>query len=64
MLMRMIFLSLLTLVSLSGFAQEDTIQVNKRQYPAVSANFASGKILPTTDFVRGDNLNGAPITRY
>ncbi len=64
MLMKMVFLSLLTLVSLSGFAQEDTTQVKKRQYPAVSVNFASGKILPTTDFVRGDNLSGAPITRY
>lgn len=62
--MRIIFLSLLSIVSLSGFAQEDTTQLKKRHYPAASLKYASGRIIPSTDFVRGDNLTGKPITNF
>ncbi len=37
---------------------------NKKQYPSVGLNYAYGNIIPTTDFVKGDNLVGRPLKHY
>lgn len=45
-------------------AQNDSINSKKRNFPIISANFQSGKILPTNDFVRGDNLAEHALEKY
>ncbi len=54
-------LIILTLIISAGFAQKDTVQQKNKQFPAISAAYQYGNILPTTDFVKGDNLSGEPI---
>lgn len=62
--MRFLFLYILTSISYTGFTQTDTTRIKKRQFPTVSANYAFGNIVPTTEFVRGDNQLGKPLTKY
>jgi len=64
MLRRICWLIIALLFTQSIFAQTDSTQLKKKQYPAFSLNFASGRIIPSTDFVRGDNLTGEPISHY
>lgn len=59
--MRMGLIIVLTLMISAGFAQKDTVQQKNKQFPAISAAYQYGNILPTTDFVKGDNLSGEPI---
>ena len=58
------FSALLVIGSIGCVAQTDTISSVKQQFPSVSINFANGNILPTTDFVRGDNRMGRPMKSY
>ncbi|OYT17731.1 MAG: hypothetical protein B7C24_01000 [Bacteroidetes bacterium 4572_77] len=46
-----------------NYAQNQEIE-KKKHYPSVSANYGYGQILPTTDFVKGDNLMGAPMDNF
>lgn len=50
--------------AIRGLSQEDSVRVNQKNYPIFSINYQSGKIIPTTDFVKGDNLLGEPLERY
>lgn len=58
-----LFLSLVFLVStISVWAQGEGFK--KKQYPSIAANYGFGNIIPTTDFVKGDNLKGEPLNYY
>ena len=46
-----------------GFAQSDISQFRHKNYFSISANYQPGKIIPTTDFIRGDNLAGKPLEK-
>jgi len=59
----LIFYVLLVL-SMKGFAQAETLRIKHKNYPSISANYQSGNIIPTTDFVKGDNLKGKPMQKY
>ena len=52
---------ILSLFGLSVSAQEIKA---KKQYPCISFNYAYGNIIPTTDFVKGDNLLGHSLDHY
>jgi len=39
-------------------------QTESPDYPLFSINYHRGPVIQTTDFVRGDNLTGKPITRH
>lgn len=46
------------------FPQDDTVYFKHKNYLSISANYQYGTILPTTDFVKGDNLTGTPLQEY
>ncbi len=62
--MRIFIIILLAVLSLNSFSQTDSIKVKQKNYPSFSANYQYGNIIPTTDFVRGDNLMGKPLKYY
>lgn len=62
--MRLFLLFISTLLVSESFSQIDTISVNKKNYPGISANYQYGNIMATTDFVKGDNLLGRPMENY
>lgn len=63
-MIRIIYLFVLLLgIFQESNAQKDTV-FEKKNYPAISANFQFGNVIPTTDFVKGDNLNSEPIDNY
>ncbi len=53
-----------TVLVLSCYCQTDTFYVKRKNYPSISANYQYGTILPTTDFVKGNNLEGTPLQKY
>jgi len=59
-----ILLFILLIPVLKGFSREDSLGINHKSYPGISANYQHGKIIPTTDFVKGDNLQGKPMHLY
>ncbi len=62
--MRIGLLIISMLLVLNGFSQTDTIKVKKKQFPSISTIYQYGNIIPTTDFVKGDNLMGKPLKHY
>lgn len=54
----------LILLTLNGFSQADTLKLRQKNYFSLTANYARGTILPTTDFVKGDNILGTPMKKY
>jgi hypothetical protein len=50
--------------SITVYSQTDTAKIRKRQFPSISASYAYGNIIQTTDFVKGDNLLGKPIDHF
>ncbi len=62
--MRIWIYLLLSVVSIQIYSQTDTTRVKKKQFPSVSVNYQYGNIIPTTDFVKGDNLMGKPMDHY
>ena len=43
----------------------DSIKLNcNKNYFSISGNYQRGNIMPTTDFVKGNNLAGQPIEKY
>ncbi len=62
--MRILLVVIMGMVLCTTHARTDSLKVKNKQYRSLSANFASGKIIPTTDFVKGDNLLGKPLTEF
>ena len=62
--MKFPLIATLIFLMLTGYAQTDSIKTKKKQFPALSANYAYGNILPTNDFVEGKNLLGKPLEHY
>jgi len=60
--MKVIHLILAMLLFNISYAQISIF--NKKQYPSIGLNYAYGNIIPTTDFVKGDNLVGKPLKHY
>ena len=61
-----IIINILLLISVCGTAgtvSNDTIH-KKRNFPALVLAYQSGNIIQTTDFVRGENKAGKPLTLY
>lgn len=52
---------MLTFYSLMSFAQPDSMQIPNKNFYFVSANYHSGTVIPTNEFLEGDNLKGEPI---
>ena len=59
-----ILLFILLIPVLKGFSREDSLGIKHKSYPGISANYQHGNIIPTTDFVKGDNLQGKPMHLY
>ena len=56
---------LLFIVNLNLRSQTDSIRCDrKKNYFSISASYQPGTIMPTTDFVKGDNLAGHPLEKY
>ncbi len=64
MIKTQIFIIIAIAFSISGIAQNDTSSQKKKHHPFFSLNYHYGSVMGTTDFVKGDNLNGKPITNY
>ena len=47
-----------------GTAQSDSTGIKKKNYPFLSFNYNYGNIIPTNDFVKGENQFGEPMKRY
>ena len=62
--MRINILVILLFSILTGYSQTDTVKIGKKQFPGISVNYLYGNIIPTTDFVKGDNLMGKPLKHY
>gem|GEM_PF-501361 len=60
----LIILIILSFQSFRGFSQTDTLSKKHINYPIISLNYQYGNILPTTDFVKGDNVLGKPMQKY
>lgn len=53
------------LLSNASVYMSDSLKLNNRKhYFSVSGNYQRGNIMPTTDFVKGDNLAGRPLEEY
>ena len=62
--LQLIMLIILSVYSFKGYSQSDTLKIKHKNYPSISINYQHGNILPTTDFVKGDNLLGKPMQKY
>jgi len=60
----LIILGILSVLVSKSFSQVDTLYLKHKNYLSISANYQYGNIIPTTDFVKGDNLSGKPIPKY
>jgi hypothetical protein len=55
-------LFIVTTLNVKCFSQSSDL--SRKNYTSISANYQYGTILPTTDFVKGDNLLGKPMQKY
>jgi len=55
-----IFIFIMALFTTVSLGQEK----QKKQYRHLAFDWGYGDIMPTTEFVEGDNLKGVPLTRY
>lgn len=53
---------ILFLISFLSFAQNENAK--KKQFSSISINYGFGNVIPTTDFVKGENRTGAAIQNY
>lgn len=61
----MLSITLLFIVNMNLWSQTDSIRSDrKKNYFSISASYQPGTIMPTTDFVKGDNLAGHPLEKY
>lgn len=61
--MKLIITIFTFLLCLSADAQNNLVE-SKKQYFNIGANYSLGKIIPTTDFVKGDNLLGKHLDKF
>ena len=63
---RYTFLTLFTLASLAVLAQsEDSVITKKnRQRKSLAIGYQPGKLIPSNEFVKGENTSGVPIDHY
>jgi hypothetical protein len=52
------------IISAIGYSQNDTVILKRKNFLGIAVNYQNGRILPTTDFVKGDNLTGSPLRKY
>ena len=62
--MKCFWLISFSLLSLFSYAQRENKIFKNKQYPGLSFNYSYGSVIPSNDFVRGENLAGTPITRF
>lgn len=62
--MKLLLIILLNFLVIICVAQIETAKIKKTQFFSVSANYSYGNVIPTTDFVKGDNLSGKPISNF
>jgi hypothetical protein len=62
--MKLFLLMMCVFYALGVAAQNVEEKEKKKNYPSISSNFQSGKILPTNPFVEGDNLKGEPLQKF
>jgi len=55
--MRTCFFVISIVLGLKSFSQTDTANEKQKNYSGISANYQYGNIIPTNEFVEGDNLN-------
>lgn len=61
----MLSITLLFIVNMNLWSQTDSIRSErKKNYFSISTSYQPGTIMPTTDFVKGDNLAGHPLEKY
>jgi hypothetical protein len=60
----LVTLVIFSVYTLKGYSQADSLNVKHINYLSISANYQNGTIMPTTDFVKGDNLLGKPMQKY
>jgi len=60
----LIILIILYVHSLKGFSQADTLSLQHKSFSSISVNYQHGTIMPTTEFVKGENLLGKPMQKY
>lgn len=58
-----VFTSLFILSSINLYAQDEPVDVQKRN-KFIGATWQAGTVLPTNDFVKGENASGEPIDYY
>lgn len=59
-----VIILILFLMSSIGNSQSFSEKQKKKNYSFLSINYHDGGILPTNDFVKGDNLSGNPLEKY
>ena len=63
--MRSVWVSLwITLLSLSALVAQETMAPDVKKLPFIRVNYQAGGVLPTNNFLKGDNANGQPINSY
>lgn len=62
--MKFCFFIFLLIISKQSFSQSKLKTFIDTQHPILAGNFQHGNIIPTTDFVKGDNLIGKPLDTY
>jgi hypothetical protein len=62
--MKKYLLIISTVIVLKSYSQTDTVIVRNKNYQSISANYQFGDIMPTSDFIKGDNLMGKPLKKY
>ena len=55
---------LITFLYLTITGQDILPESVEKQYFGISTNYSSGKIIPTTEFVKGNNLKGKPLEQF
>lgn len=50
--------------AITTFAQNDSVKVKHKNYPFVSIDYHFGNVMPTNEFIEGDNLADKPINNY
>jgi len=59
------FFALFGSVNLFANQEPDSTRIDKEKtYFSISGSYQNGEILPTTEFVKGDNLAGEPLENY
>ncbi len=61
---RLFSLIILFTLSVKAYPQNDTLKIRNKNFPCISANYSYGNVIPTNEFVEGENLDSKPITSF